>query len=72
VLRALPTGIVLTGYSLHERIRTLWTVSRLLNQRALPPTKALPKPVSFGLGVEACLDLVPMGIGGQIFALNSL
>ncbi|MCY2944976.1 MAG: hypothetical protein NT142_10670 [Planctomycetota bacterium] len=57
----------------HQRGRTLWTISRSLIQRELPPTKALPKqPVGFGLGIEACVDLVPMGIGNQIFALNSL
>jgi hypothetical protein len=57
----------------HQRGRVLWTISRSLIHRELPPTKALPKQqVGFGMGIEACVDLVPMGIGNQIFALNSL
>ena len=57
----------------HQRNRTLWTVDRVLNQWELPPPPAMGKqPVVLGMGVEACLDLVPMEIGGQIFALNRL
>jgi hypothetical protein len=64
------------GYAFHkhhQRNRTLWTVTRALIQRELAPAKTLPKQqVGFGMGLEACVDLVPMGIGNQIFALNSL
>jgi hypothetical protein len=57
----------------HQRVRVLWTISRALIHRQLPPAKGMPKqPVGFGLGIEAYVDLVPMGIGNQIFALNSL
>ena len=56
----------------HQRNRTLWTISRALIQRELPPIKALPKQVGFGMGVEACLDLTPVGVGSHIFAINSL
>ena len=68
-------GDLAYGYAFHkhnQRNRTLWTVTRALTQREFPPAKALPKQVGFGMGIEACVDLVPMGIGNQIFALNSL
>jgi hypothetical protein len=71
---AFVDGDVAFGYRFHrhhQRGRVLWTVERALNHRELPPAKALPKQ-QVGFGVEACLDLVPMGIGNQIFALNSL
>ena len=55
-----------------QRNRTLWTVERSLIHRTLPLAKTLSRQVGFGMGIEACLDLAPVGVGAQIFAVNSL
>ena len=55
-----------------QRNRTLWIVERSLIHRTLPLAKILSRQVGFGIGIEACLDLMPVGVGAQIFAVNSL
>jgi hypothetical protein len=51
---------------------TLWMVERSPIHRSLPLAKTLTGQVGFGMDVEACLDLTPVGVGAQIFTVNSL